>query len=149
MPGRGPAPKDPSRRARRNVDTTPTTTLPFQSCNAPQLPDTIDWHPQTRRWWETWSSSPMAEIMGPTDWDFLLDTALMHNALWSNGHWTVAAELRLRVSKFGATPEDRLRLRIQWADADEKDAARPQAVSVPHRERYAKLRVVPTPEEGA
>lgn len=147
MPGLGPAPKDPSRRARRNVDVHPTTTLPFQSCNAPELPKTVDWHPQTRRWWSTWQDSPMAELMGPTDWDFLLDTALMHNALWSGGHWTVAAELRLRVAKFGATPEDRLRLRISWADADAKDGSRPQAAAVPDRasSRYAKLRAVPTP----
>lgn len=147
MPGRGLAPKDPSRRARRNVDVHPSTTLPFQSCNPPELPLSKDWHPQTRRWWATWRDSPMAQLMGPTDWDFLLDTALMHHALWADGHWTVAAELRLRVAKFGATPEDRLRLRIQWADADAKDGSRPQAASVPERSssRYAQLRAVPTP----
>lgn len=144
MAGRGAAPKDPARRARRNVDAHPTISLPFQSCAAPELPDGFPWHPQTRRWWETWRNSPMADIMGPTDWDFLIDTALMHHALWEGGHWTLAAEVRLRVAKFGATPEDRLRLRIQWADADDRDARRPMAASVPDRNstRYAQLRVV-------
>lgn len=145
MAGRGAAPKDPARRARTNKDPHPTITLPFQSCDAPQLPSDFPWHPQTRRWWETWRNSPMASIMGPTDWDFLLDTALMHHSLWEGGHWTLAAELRLRVAKFGATPEDRLRLRVQWADADERDLARPQAANVPDRNstRYAQLRAVP------
>ena len=38
----------------------------------------------------------------------------------------MAAELRLRVAKFGATPEDRARLRIQFAQADEADSKRPE-----------------------
>lgn len=146
MAGRGAAPKDPARRARTNKDPNPTITLPFQSCEAPELPVDYPWHPQTKRWWETWRQSPMAAIMGPTDWDFLLDTALMHHALWDGGHWTVAAELRLRVAKFGATPEDRLRLRLQWADADGADSRRSQAAHVPDKAstRYAQLRAVPT-----
>jgi hypothetical protein len=48
----------------------------------------------------------------------------MHHAMWSKGQWTLAAEVRLRVAKFGATPEDRARLRITFADADEKDEKR-------------------------
>lgn len=48
-----------------------------------------------------------------TDWDFLLDTALMHHTMWSKQRWEFAAELRLRAAKFGATPEDRMRLRME------------------------------------
>ena len=44
--------------------------------------------------------------------------------MWSKGQWTLAAEVRLRVAKFGATPEDRARLRMVFADADEKDDKR-------------------------
>ena len=47
-----------------------------------------------------------------TDWDFLLDTALMHHTMWAKARWEFAAELRLRAAKFGATPEDRMRLRL-------------------------------------
>jgi hypothetical protein len=31
--------------------------------------------------------------------------------MWKNGRWEFASEVRLRVAKFGATPEDRIRLK--------------------------------------
>jgi hypothetical protein len=87
-----------------------------------------------------WGSSPQAEHFMASDWDFLLDTALMHTAMWAKQQWTLAAEVRLRVAKYGATPEDRARLRMVFADADEKDAKRPVAPS--SRERYGDLKVL-------
>jgi len=78
------------------------------------LPIREEWHPQTVRWWRHWRTSPQASrMLSEPDWDFLLDTALMHHKMWSQGRWDFAAELRLRVAKFGATPEDRLRLRSE------------------------------------
>lgn len=152
MAGLGSAPKDPSRRARNNKDPNPTIRLQFQACTPPDLPREFPWHPYTLAWWRVWQESPMAQIMGRTDWSFLLDTALMHHAMWERGQWTLAAEVRIRVAKFGATPEDRLRLRIQWADADERDAKIPQTTPVPDRasKRYGELRVLTLlPEDGA
>jgi hypothetical protein len=67
-----------------------------------------------------WAESPLSATFGQTDWDFLLDTAILHASYWS-GDMGAAAELRIRVAKFGATPEDRARLRIQFAEADERD----------------------------
>lgn len=88
-----------------------------------------------------WAESELARDFTATDWSFLLDTALMHHAMWSKGQWTLAAEVRLRVAKFGATPEDRARLRITFADADEKDEKRAgRAVSA--RERRGPLKAV-------
>lgn len=136
MAGRGPAPKDPSKRRRRNADPVPTVVLSGDGqVRGPELPDGYDWPTQTRSWWETWRSSPQAQTLTDTDWDFLLDTALLHAELWS-GNGAVAAELRLRVAKFGATPEDRARLRLQIGDAEEKPAARARS------SRYAHLKVV-------
>lgn len=148
MAGRGPAPKESHRRARRNTDPNPTTRLEFKPCEPPDLPKAIDWHPMTVAWWKVWQESPMAELMGPTDWSYLLDTALMHHAMWEKGAWTLAAEVRLRVAQFGATPADRMRLRIQWADADDKDAKIPQTAPVPDRssKRYGQLRALPMPK---
>jgi len=88
----------------------------------PELPDG-DWHPQTRRWWAMWGESPLSEDFTATDWSELLDTAVLHSLFWA-GESRHAAELRLRVAKFGATPEDRARLRIQFAAADEADEKR-------------------------
>lgn len=139
MAGNGPAPKPADRRARRNKDTKALTVLRFAPASAPELPDDIDWHPRTRDWWLMWAESAQAENFTATDWSFLLDTALMHHAMWSKGQWTLAAEVRLRVAKFGATPEDRAKLRMVFADADEKDEkrARRQQTS---REKYGDLR---------
>ena len=124
MAGRGPAPKPASARARRNMDAVQSTTLRFVRADQPDLPEDIDWHPRTRQWWADWAASPQAETLTRIDWSFLLDTALMHHAMWSKGQWTLAAEVRLRVAKYGATPEDRSRLRMVFADADMKDERR-------------------------
>jgi hypothetical protein len=140
MAGYGPAPKDPGKRARRNADQVPSTVIRFVKGERPALPDGYDWPRPTRAWWEMWAQSPQAEHFMQTDWDFLLDTALIHSELWS-GNAAVAGELRLRVAKFGATPEDRARLRLVFAEADEKDGARPSGSSA--RERYGNLRSVP------
>jgi hypothetical protein len=57
------------------------------------------------------------------DWQFLLDTALMHHQMWQNGRWDFASEVRLRVAKFGATPEDRLRLHLEIDDEIEQNGS--------------------------
>lgn len=142
MAGRGPAPKPAERRARRNKDTQATTALKLVRKPAPELPELGDdgWHPRTVEWWSMWSESELAKDFTATDWSFLLDTALMHHAMWSKGQWTLAAEVRLRVAKFGATPEDRARLRIVFADADEKDEKRTERTA--GRKRYGNLAAV-------
>lgn len=76
--------------------------------------DPCPWHPMTKQWWAAWRTSPQAtRMLTENDWMFLLDTALMHHNMWNNGRWDFAAEVRLRVAKFGATPEDRLRLHLE------------------------------------
>jgi hypothetical protein len=140
MSGRGPAPKPSARRVRRNAVPAPAATLKLVRVSAPELPESVEWHPRTRDWWRTWADSELARDFTASDWSFLLDTALMHHAMWSKGQWTLAAEVRLRVAKFGATPEDRARLRIVFADADEKDDRRAERVS--SRRRYGGLTAV-------
>ena len=76
--------------------------------------DPCPWHPMTKLWWAAWRTSPQAtRMLTENDWFFLLDTALMHHQMWSSGRWDFASEIRLRVAKFGATPEDRLRLHLE------------------------------------
>jgi len=76
----------------------------------PELPDG-DWHERTLAWWNTWRLSPQSIIFTDTDWDALAETALLHSRMWS-GEMSVASELRLRAAKFGATVEDRARLKM-------------------------------------
>jgi hypothetical protein len=118
------------------VDPVPATSVVGDDVvRGPELPDLEDgWPARTRDWWETWRRSAVAQAMTPTDWDFLMDTALLHARFWL-GDEKVAAELRLRVAKFGATPEDRARLRIQVEEPGPSVAVKPVA------SRYAHLRV--------
>ncbi|MGY1439622.1 phage terminase small subunit [Streptomyces reniochalinae] len=94
-----------------------------------------------------WKASPQAEHFSSTDWDFLLDTALIHARLWS-GEVSAAPELRLRAAKFGATPEDRARLRMQFAQADEADEGKGSSGDSA-KSRYGKLRVLKAAGEDA
>ena len=128
MAGRGPAPKQ---QRSRSTDTAERTTLPQDNTNrqivrgdklfGPELPegsevlpDGEDWNSVTRQWWDSWRRSPQASrMLSDPDWDFLLDTALMHHIMWSKGRWEFSAEVRIRVAKFGATVEDRLRLKSE------------------------------------
>lgn len=119
MAGRGPAPKrersrpnDTSRRAAEF-----TQVIADGLVRGPDLPDG-SWHPRTVAWFETWRRSPMAATFIDADWDFLIDTALLHTEMWS-GSPGLAGEIRLRVGKLAGTPEDRLRLRMEvQAEAD-------------------------------
>jgi hypothetical protein len=145
MAGRGPAPKDPEKRRRRNADPIPGTVVADDGeVRGPELPDfeierdgeLVDfvWPARTVEWWRTWRVAPQAQTFTATDWSFLLDTALLHARLWS-GEASVAAELRLRVAKFGATPEDRARLRMSIGEPDKPEAGRGASKS-----RYEHLR---------
>ena len=138
MSGKGPAPKPASERRRRNVD--PVQTVVVQADGAlrgPDLPTGYPWHSQTYRWWDTWRRSPQASTFTSTDWDFLIDTALLHTSYWNGDN--VGAELRLRVAKFGATPEDRMRLRLQ-IDGEAEGAKSTKTLTEQRRSRL--LRVV-------
>ena len=73
---------------------------------------------------------------------------MLHANLWGNGDTSVLPELRIRVAKFGATPEDRARLRMQFAEADEADGRRPNTVKS-SRERRGSLKVVDFKKESS
>lgn len=142
MAGRGPAPKPSSKKARRHADSSPATILRFQEAEQPELrplPGGEEWCRATQDWWAMWRDSPQAEHFGSTDWDFLLDTALIHNDVWGYLNFDRLPELRIRVAKFGATPEDRARLRMQFAEADERDSRRKQDARPSAKERSAQI----------
>ena len=126
MAGRGPAPKGEDARRRRNATPVVTILKPDGKMHGPDLPEGIDWPDATRDWWTTWRKSAQASTFTDTDWSFLLDTAILHMEFW-DGDRSVAAELRLRAAKFGATPEDRARLKIAVGEPTEGKAPRTQS----------------------
>lgn len=91
--------------------------------HGPELPDTHEWPDATKAWWETWRTCALASKFTDTDWSFLLDTAVLHGEFWL-GDRSLAGELRLRAAKFGATPEDRARLKIEIGEPDKKPTTR-------------------------
>ncbi|MFD6364363.1 hypothetical protein ACFWFX_31660 [Streptomyces roseolus] len=142
MAGRGPAPKDPSKRRRRNVAEPETVLHPDDELRGPELPEGVlgddadgtpnEWHPMTQLWWDSWRTSAQAQTFTATDWLFLIDTALMHHTMWAKGRWEFASEVRLRAAKFGATPEDRARLKLKVDDptsAPQRPVQRPDNVA--------------------
>jgi hypothetical protein len=139
MAGKGPAPKPSGTRVRRNA-APQDTVIEVEAGTQPDLPEKMPmpvvvdgevvgfgqaWPSQTVAWWRMWAEHPIAETFTDSDWSFLLDTALLHGAYW-NGDLKLGPELRQRVAKFGATPEDRARLRISFAVAtkSEREAAK-------------------------
>ena len=133
MAGRGPAPK--ATRARRNSSPTAERVVEVVPSVQPDLPEQMptgrvdddgnpicaSWPSATVTWWKQWAEHPLAADFTSSDWSFMLDTAVLHGAYWS-GDLRHAGELRLRVAKVGATPEDRARLRITFATADDTEA---------------------------
>lgn len=125
MPGVGPAPKDAATRRRRNKPTIPVVTVTTDGeLRGPDLPELVGetWHPRTVAWYQTWRASAQAQTFTGTDWDFLIDTALMHSTMWSKGKWEFASEVRLRGAKLGATKDDRKRLGIDVTQPAAKPA---------------------------
>ena len=156
MAGRGPQPKPPERRAGHSKDPVPIRVLPRIVASQPDLPAfqvtkvvpgedgpvefTIDyeWSPRTLEWWEMWAGSALAADFTATDWSELLDTAFIHSEFWKGGiKW--AGELRLRTAKFGATPEDRLRLRIQFAQAVDAELTTGAKIARTPTDRFAEV----------
>lgn len=118
MAGRGPAPKGKRARDRDTPefeDVADTGELHGPPLPDGVLPDGEPWHPQTVALWESLRRSPLLANEPDLGWQFLIDTALMHHTMWTKGKWEFASEVRLRVAKFGATPEDRMRLKVKIA----------------------------------
>lgn len=157
MAGRGPAPKDPATRARRNNPTAGMRVIEVERAEQPKLPvlyryETDEqgkrrrvrflWPAVTKRWWQMWAESPLSVDYTDVDWSYLLDTAKLHAEFWQ-GDSTKATELRQRMQKFGATPEDRARLRIMFVAAEEAEARTPApATGQSSRDRRGPLRAV-------
>lgn len=111
----GPAPKDPSVRARRNTTSTKATLRADAAIIAPELPPG-EWHEQVLVWWRDLWASPMAPEYDDSDRHGLFALAALKNDFWTaespKDRKEAAAEIRLQEQRFGLSPIDRRRL--QW-----------------------------------
>lgn len=71
-----------------------------------------------RRFWKTWSTAPQTATWVETDWAELEITTKLVDEFFK-GDTKLAGEIRQRVAKWGATVEDRNRLRMKIEDPDE------------------------------
>ena len=69
------------------------------------LPEGLYWPSRTREWWAAWVASPVTESWTQLQWEYLLDTAVVHAAVWGGGDagpdLKQMGELRQRVERLG------------------------------------------------
>lgn len=155
MAGYGRIPKDPSKLAGHGAAKARASqmrVIHIEPAKQPPLPKErpggLPWPKITRDWWAQWAREPISREFSGTDWSFLLDTALLHAAVWGELELKLLPELRLRTAKMGVTPEDRARLRITYAGADAAEERRDQA-GASARRRYRNIRALDPAEMKA
>ncbi|MFB7027172.1 MULTISPECIES: hypothetical protein [unclassified Streptomyces] len=117
---RGPAPKENAQR--RNIHAT-AQKLPAELQSGRELPKALGITTGgARRFWKTWSTAPQTAAWTETDWAELELTTKLVDGLFL-GDLKLAGEIRQRVAKWGATVEDRARLRMTFEKPDEGEPA--------------------------
>lgn len=123
MPSRrGPAPNPNARR--RNTDhALGEHGLSFSSGEGRALPKSLSVETGgAKRFWKTWASAPQTEHWLETDWAELELTTRIVDSFYQ-GNVRLAGEIRQRVGRWGATTEDRARLRMNFDQQAEQEAA--------------------------
>lgn len=125
MGGRGPAPKDPSVRVRRNKEV--RHQLETTAVEAPALPGASKFPAVVRAWYKTWCECPQAQRFTQTDWQRLHMLAPLVAAYYEEPKATILSEIRINESLLGATEADRQRLRWDLPKPEHVDTAKPDA----------------------
>lgn len=140
MAGRGPAPKDPRKRARTNEGPVPFRIVPVTPAGQPTLEHLMGetnpltaapWSRPTLLLWDQLKDFPTTAALLPAQWSSLARAFMLDDALIS-GDAKMATEARLRIQKYGIDPDDLTRLRVQIVAADEAEA-KPAAPKRPRR----------------
>lgn len=114
----------------------------------PSLPnlDGVSWHVQTREWYNAVRRSDIASVYTESEWQSLIDAALLKNAIISGvgrngkviGHRDFQgyqAELRQQMNGLLLTPESRKRNKVIFVGPEPKEPAGPASSSVNYRQR--------------
>jgi hypothetical protein len=117
---RGPKPKDNAVRRNKHEH---AQTLSSSTTTGRALPPGLGIQTSgAKRFWKTWATSPQAGKWLETDWAELEITTRLVDGFYQ-GDMKLAGEIRQRVAKWGATAEDRARLRMSIEDQDQDEAA--------------------------
>jgi hypothetical protein len=117
---RGPKPKENAVRRNKHEH---AQTLSSSTTEGRALPPGLGIKTAgAKRFWKTWATSPQAGTWAETDWAELEITVKLVDAFYA-GDTKLAGEIRQRVAKWGATVEDRARLRMSIEDDQDQDQA--------------------------
>ncbi|WP_125262030.1 hypothetical protein [Streptomyces alboflavus] len=115
---RGPAPKDNAVRRNHHPH---AQQLPAERQPGRELPKALGIKTSgAKRFWKTWSTAPQTAAWTETDWAELELTTKLVDGLFQ-GDLKLAGEIRQRTAKWGATVEDRARLRMALVEPDEDE----------------------------
>ena len=133
---RGPLPKNPKTRQRRNRESTRATFEDDGNARpkrAPELPRSMTWHPMTKAWWKHVWNSPMSEEYLWVDVDGLFRLAPLVNNFWMQGGTDakLAESISRQGAMFGLTPMDRRRLQWEVARGEEAEERRTRRKPAP------------------
>ena len=142
LPGRKPNDKAVNRNPPR-VDWVAIDNVPY-SGPVPELPESRTYiNPQgevqevpierrTREWWEAVTKMPHCVMWQASDWQFCLDTAMVH-ASASHGSVSAMSELRQREKIMGTTVDARRDLRIQYVEPQLLESVPAAVISIDER----------------
>jgi hypothetical protein len=142
MAGRGPAPKNPATRQRKNVKLSAAVLVADPNRRVPSLPkhltmvtydeEIVDrkWHPQTKAEWRAIWHSGVASQFDDADLAGLYKLVVLIDDYWhASGpaeRNKLSAEIRLQRLEFGLTPVARQRLAWETARADAAAVKKPK-----------------------
>lgn len=125
---RGPKPKDNAQRRNKHPH---AQALSGSTTEGRALPPGLGIRTSgAKRFWKTWATSPQAGKWAETDWAELEITTKLVDEFYA-GDTKLAGEIRQRVAKWGATVEDRARLRMSIEDDQGQEQGTEQAAPEP------------------
>ena len=71
----------------------------------PKLSEDIPFPEETLKWFESWRNSSRTDDWDELQWQYLIDTALVHSAVWGSQDFSMLGELRTRLAYMGLTFE--------------------------------------------
>ena len=116
MPSPGTKPKAPEEKRTRHASTHEWIEVQNVPNPNPREMPKGRWNAGAKRWWAAISKMPHTVLWDEEDWEFAEETLKLHQDFWA-GKSTLAAELRLRRQRMGATWDARRDLRIRYVQA--------------------------------